>query len=178
MYEYLFLYYICEAAGVLMVAGGIWLIYKQKIYMDPAKRKVLGVHLPFFGKLYTNVPALALFVIGFIPLIYPIQKLTTRYLRVEQELRSDDYPVTVYIGIGTELSYRNGKIVLTVPLIDNPDYKPQLIYRVGPVVDRVNVDIGQQKHGLVVLDPENLQNIGKPHRPSPVDVIPPPDKFK
>jgi len=34
MCNYLPLYFICEAAGVLMIAGGILLIYKRKIYVN------------------------------------------------------------------------------------------------------------------------------------------------
>jgi len=32
--NYMVLYYICEGAGLLMVVGGIWLIYKEKIFLD------------------------------------------------------------------------------------------------------------------------------------------------
>jgi len=136
------------------------------------------LEFPFGVKLRTNSPALAFVALGFVPLIYPIWNLTTGYVRVEQELRSNDYPVTVYVGVGTELSYRDGKVVVLIPLIQNPDYKPQLIYRGSSVVDKVDVDLTHQKHGLVVLDPEDLQNMRRARTPRSSDVSPPPERFK
>ncbi|MEA2599876.1 MAG: hypothetical protein QOF89_868 [Acidobacteriota bacterium] len=34
------LYYLSSFAGLIMVVGGIWLIYKEKIYIDSESKQV------------------------------------------------------------------------------------------------------------------------------------------
>jgi len=58
-----------------MVVGGIWLLGKQKIYLDHETKEPVQVELPGGIRLKANSPALALFLIGFIPLLYPVYKL-------------------------------------------------------------------------------------------------------
>src|SRR5215813_1014704 len=69
------LLYLCSLAGFSMVVGGIWLIYKEKIYIDRESKQVTEVKTPL-GSFKTNIPALVLFALGFVPLIYPIVKST------------------------------------------------------------------------------------------------------
>lgn len=158
MNEYILPFYICQAAGIIMVGGGIWLIMKQKIYLDSSTKQAVEVELPLFGKLRTNVPALGLFVLGIVPLIYPMQKLTTRYLQVEQVLNSDDLPVAVYVAVLSKPVPQNGKFKVSVPIIDSPDYTPELVYMAGPIIDHQELELGDAKHGLIVLQPKQIQD--------------------
>ena len=65
-------YYLCMMAGLIMVGGGIWLLAKKKIILDAKTGEVVDFDFPLVGKFKTNIPVLGLFLIGFIPLIYPI----------------------------------------------------------------------------------------------------------
>ncbi len=65
------LYFLSSFTGFIMVSGGIFLLYKEKIYIDSQTKEITALDTPI-GKFQTNTPALALFIIGFIPLIYPI----------------------------------------------------------------------------------------------------------
>lgn len=179
MNEYMGLYYICEGAGVLMVVGGIWLIYKEKIYLDPSTKEVLNVEVPLIGKLQTNVPALGLFIIGLIALIYPIVKVTTPYLQVEQVVNSDDHPVAVYVAVQAKILHKDGKLVVSVPVLDSPGYEPELIYLAGPITDQFNLELDKQKHGILELAAQHLQDkahLGVNNAHGQID--PPPDAFK
>jgi hypothetical protein len=149
---------IPQIGGLIMVAGGIWLIFKQKIYLNAEKNEVVGVEMPFFGKMRTNVPALGLFIIGIIPLLYPLHRTTTRYLRVEQPLSSDDHPVDVYVVVHTESLRLDGNLVVQVPVISSPDYNPELIYSAGTVTDHQWLDLNDEKHGKIVLGAKQIQN--------------------
>ena len=40
------LYYLCSGAGLLMVVGGIWLIYKQRIYIDRETNQITEIKTP------------------------------------------------------------------------------------------------------------------------------------
>jgi hypothetical protein len=68
-------YYLCMVAGLIMVGGGIWLLAKGKIILDAKTGEVVDFDFPLVGKFKTNVPVLGLFLIGFIPLIYPIPNI-------------------------------------------------------------------------------------------------------
>ena len=69
------LFFLISVAGFVMVVGGMWLIYKQKIYIDRESGQPITVELPGNFKLTSNYPALTLFALGFIPLIYPVHDL-------------------------------------------------------------------------------------------------------
>lgn len=174
------IYTICCLTGAGMVIGGVWLIYKEKIYLNPDTKEVLSVELPFFGKFRTNVPALGLFVIGIMPLIYSLYKLTltTPYIQVEQMVTSDDHPVAVYVAVGSKSVPRDSTFRVSVPVINNPDYTPELVYLAGPVIDHVEINLDEQKDGQIVLQAEQLQNINKtPGASITPDVVPKPSGF-
>lgn len=169
MNEYAVTFYICQAAGIIMIAGGVWLIMREKIYLDSTTKRAVEIELPFFGKLRTNVPALGLFLIGIVPLVYPIHKLTTRYLQVEQVLTSDDHPVAVYVAVLSKNVPQNGKFKVSVPIIDSPDYTPELVYISGPIYDHEELELDKQTHGLILLQPKQIQN---KHQTGAKDITP------
>jgi hypothetical protein len=68
------LYYLSACGGLVMVVGGIVLLYRQKISIDKAGRVQTEITTPL-GKFKTNSPALVLFALGFVPLIYPMYQL-------------------------------------------------------------------------------------------------------
>jgi hypothetical protein len=119
------LLYLCSIAGLIMVAGGIFLIYKEKIYIDRETKKVTEVETPI-GKFKTNAPALVLFVLGFFPLIYPIYmaKEGSKMISISGELSSTNYPVNVYAVVESESLLNDGSYRLMVPAkSDNHKYK-------------------------------------------------------
>lgn len=179
MNNYFALYYICAGAGALMMAGGIWLIYKQKIYLSAETNEVLQVELPLLGKFKTNVPSLGLFIIGAVLLAYPIHALSTQYLRVEQLVSSDDHPVTVYVAVQTRSLQRDGKLIVRVPVLNSSDYEPELIYLAGSFSDQAALDLSKQEKGILKLSPKELQYKGSSaiENVQP-DIQPPPATFK
>lgn len=176
------LYYMCAFGGLVMIVGGIWLIYKQKIYLNPSGDKVdvVAVEIPFFGKLRTNVPALALFILGFVPLIYPIYKANTEYTRVEQEITSEKYPVSVYVVVRQKSLNTHGKFVISIPNVNSADYEPQIIYLAnGFLTDQQEISLSEGKHGVIELREKSLQ-FANPSLTIPVttDIRPPDARFK
>src|SRR6476661_10924552 len=90
------LYYLSSFAGLVMVVGGIWLIYKQKIYIDSESKQVTEIELPI-GKFKTNLPALVLFALGFVPLIYPLYQCSGMFplLSLKGYIGGDTFPVQI-----------------------------------------------------------------------------------
>jgi hypothetical protein len=76
MYSIIPLYYLCSVAGLVMVVGGIWLIYKEKIFIDRETKQITEIEIPGGLKFKTNMPALVLFVLGLSALCFPIYKLS------------------------------------------------------------------------------------------------------
>lgn len=110
------LLYLCSFAGFVMVAGGIFLLYKEKIYIDRETKQITSIETPV-GKFKTNAPALALFVLGFVPLVYPIYltKEQGKMVSICGELSSTRYPVNVYAVVESESLLNDGSYRLKVP---------------------------------------------------------------
>jgi len=168
------LLYLSAAAGLVMVVGGIWLIYKEKIYIDRETKQVTEVETPF-GKFKTNVPALVLFVLGFVPLIYPIAKSVQffKQVQIEGAVKADKFPVTVYAIIKLDTLQKDGHFVLPVPqLQDVPDYR--ILYLVnGTISDETTVDVRKVKDGKFELQPSTFSGGGgKSLVPDPIPPVP------
>ena len=126
------LYYISALTGSVMVFGGLWLIFKEKIYIDRETKTVTEVEIPFVGKLKTNVPALVFFVLGFIPLIYPIVKSakSTPDIPLTGNVTSGDNPVVVYAAIAHDYLDKGGAFTLNVPFFGDDSREYKIIYAV------------------------------------------------
>jgi hypothetical protein len=92
------LFFMSTLAGFVMIAGGMWLIYKEKIY-------IIEVKVPGGFSFSSNYPALTLFVLGFFPLVYPFHELPllTQYIlvrnvKIKGAIQSDSYPVIAYVA--------------------------------------------------------------------------------
>jgi hypothetical protein len=134
------LYYISAVAGFVMVAGGIWLIYKEKIYIDRETKAITEVETPF-GKFKTNIPALVLFVLGFVPLIYPIIKSasTTPEVPLKGEVKSNTYPVDVYAVISSDSLKNQRSVNLSVPFLQGSTNEYKVLYVVGGILTEEQV---------------------------------------
>ncbi|MBI4650396.1 hypothetical protein HY745_03740 [Candidatus Desantisbacteria bacterium] len=170
------LYYFCSIAGFIMVVGGIYLIYKQKIYIDRESKEITEIETPF-GKFRTNVPALALFVLGFFPLIYPIVNISREVEKVQIKgtVTSNKYPVQVFAAIESySLLKGSGEFNLQVPALKKTDKGYKIIYLVENTSDDAIAEISKQKDGEIIL-PEKKFLIGTSYQAS---TIPPrPDDF-
>lgn len=139
------LLYACSFAGLVMVIGGIWLIAKEKIYIDRETRQVTAIELPFGVKFQTNLPALALFVLGFVPLIYPLpyaSQLVDEVL-LKGEVAGDDFPVEVLAVVDSELLWTPRDFSISVPRIDSRqgNYKVLYVAASNPILDgRLDLD--------------------------------------
>jgi hypothetical protein len=131
-----------------MIVGGIWLLYKEKIYIDRESKQPVEIKTPL-GSFKSNYPALALFVVGFFPLVYPIYALRdlVGYVRVETlgitgEVQATAYPVLVYAARGQDSLTRNGEFRVPVPFIGDDDYRILLVIN-GRVFDEARVKRGK-----------------------------------
>jgi len=172
------LYYFSSFAGLAMVLGGIWLIYKEKIYIDRESKQVTEIETPV-GKFKTNVPALALFILGFFPLIYPI--VTTQSL-VEQvhirgSIRSSSHPVIVYAVRSADSLLHDGEFGLQVPYLrqGNEEYRILYLAQGKLIVDEERAPLSSAKGGEILLPNKEITlpaSVVPSYEPS-VAVVPP-----
>ena len=112
---------------------GIWLIYKENIYIDRESKQPIEIQSPL-GSFQSNYPAIALFVLGFFPLVYPMYCINlTRFVKVETVrikglVQANAYPVLVYAARGQDTLVSNGEFQVPVPFLGaDDDYKILLI---------------------------------------------------
>lgn len=141
------LYYVVAAAGVFMVVGGIWLIYKEKIFIDKESNQPIEVSSPL-GSFKSNYPALTLFVLGFFPLVYPIYSINNlrdfvrvQTVRIKGPVRASAYPVLVYAARAQDAVGSEGQFQVPVPYLDSydNDYKILLVVN-GHVIDEARAE--------------------------------------
>jgi hypothetical protein len=138
----LVLYYVVSAAGFVMVVGGIWLIYKEKIFIDHESKEPIEIQSPL-GSFKSNYPALTLFVLGFFPLVYPIYTINNivgfvhvETVRIKGPVHASSYPVLVYAARAQDAVTSEGDFLVPVPYLDKQenDYKILLVVN-GHVID-------------------------------------------
>jgi len=101
--------------GIIMVTGGIILLYKGSIKLEVAAKDP-ALTLELFQKhlkLTTSVPALGLFVIGFLFIglsIYFARETTARSIELQGETTVVDEPVSGFVRIEWPIPMHNGKV--------------------------------------------------------------------
>lgn len=67
------------AFGLVIVAVGAYLTYRQKVYFNPADNSIITeIDIPILGKLKTNVPAIALCFLGLVPVVFGYYQMKNR----------------------------------------------------------------------------------------------------
>ncbi|MDI3290924.1 hypothetical protein [Polyangium sp. 15x6] len=142
------LFYLSSFSGAIMVIGGIVMLYKQKIYIDRETKQVAEVQTPV-GTFKTNIPALTLFALGFVPLIYPIWRNAelSRPLRIQGAVQYDNTSIDVYAVVNTETIRGGSKFRLVVPSLDRDRGEYKVLFIKDATL--VNTEF---------IDPKNFRN--------------------
>lgn len=153
------LYYMCSFAGLVMVVGGIWLVYKQKIYLDHEGKTVTEIETPI-GKFKTNYPALVLFALGFIPLIYPMAKSSgiAEQIRIRGSVKSDVHPVFIYASTWSDALQQDREFSLSLPKLHDAGENYKVVYIAGDTVLDDPIDLADSKQGEVRLRLKEIAN--------------------
>ncbi|MEZ5287229.1 MAG: hypothetical protein R2712_20995 [Vicinamibacterales bacterium] len=129
------LYFLSAFTGFVMVVGGIWLIYKEKIYIDAESKQPIEIKTPI-GGFKNNYPALTLFALGFFPLIYPIYTINNLELfapvqtvRIKGEVDAHSYPAAIYASVDQDFKQGKGEFEIRVPFVgtNQKDYRMLLV---------------------------------------------------
>lgn len=114
------LLYVCAAAGFIMVVGNLYLIAKQRVYIDSQTRDVTDIELPFGIKMKTNTPIIVMFLFGAALLAFPVWEATRHEEKKNRSIflsgnieSSEPVKVTVIIADRSDVT---GTFNVEVPL--------------------------------------------------------------
>jgi hypothetical protein len=172
------LYYFCSFAGLVMVVGGIWLVYKEKLVIDRESKQVTEIDTPL-GKFKTNIPALVLFALGFVPLIFPIVKSVgySSQMNIRGDVTSDAHPVTIYAVVRTDALQQDGEYSLQVPApFGKAEGDYRVIYVAGGTILEERVDPAHLQSGVVRMRAKVFSAPGTTEYVSEIKDVP--DEFK
>lgn len=152
--QFILLYYLSSVTGLIMVVGGIFLLYKEKIYIDSQTKEVTALETPV-GTFRTNAPALALFLIGFIPLIYPIYQSSKKEdtVTLYGKLIEDNsiYPVQAYVVLDSQSFNNKSDYIFNVPAHWDKGYYKVLYKMKGDNVQEETANLASAQNGQITL---------------------------
>jgi hypothetical protein len=148
------LYYGCAISGALIIAGSLFLLYKQRIYIDSQTKEITAIELPIGVKLRTNAPVLVLFLLGGGLLIYPIVKseLFVREVTIRGGVGSNSQPAVVYVVASHNWLAHGGKFSLTVPALAGRQAACKILYCANnQIVDDPPLYLDDARGGVLQL---------------------------
>jgi hypothetical protein len=130
------------------------------------------------GKFRTNAPALALFLIGFIPLIYPIYQSSRKEdkVKLQGKVSGSKYPIQVYVVLDSESVNNAREYSFKVPAhAEQEQYT--VLYRMDNIIMEERADLDKVKDGRIEIDALNMQGrIAEASYQPQVDKVP--DEFQ
>lgn len=147
---------ICQAAGIIMIVGALFLLFKEKIYLDSQTSQPTSVEVPFFGKLRTNAPALVIFALGVVAVAYPLHFDHLNYLKVTGTVKSNAHPVVVYVVSSQSTVGNESDLEISLPQLPSKDYNPYVILVAGNTVDYRHIALSSAKNGVISIGDINI----------------------
>lgn len=147
------LFILCSLAGVMLIAGSLYLLWKGVIDLRGG-HGVSEMVLPGGGKIKLPVPALVMFVLGVFMVVFPVYKSPElcpdlpfhKKTPLEMvELRgkvSADTDIEVYAVVDERRASANDSFVLSVPYVQNRHYIIRYTDKFGSELTQETVLLG------------------------------------
>ncbi|MBC7911938.1 MAG: hypothetical protein H7Y30_15630 [Pyrinomonadaceae bacterium] len=126
------LFYLCAIAGIVMVVGSLFLLWKGRIILD-SKGRVSTIELPFNIKFSTQFPVLVMFFIGAILVTFPVYyaknicpslplhaKSFPEMVKVTGKINTT-LPLDVYAIVAEQSNTK--EVIFNVPFVKNGSYR-------------------------------------------------------
>ena len=145
---------LCSAGGLVIVAGCVWLLAKQKIYLDRESKQISEIELPLGIKLKSATPVVILFGLGAALLIYSVSQASEhskqmtemdKVVNVHGDLSGDNDGVSLYAALVSASVPGAGGFDFSVPM-PHPNKAYTLLYLVnGRIVAHQQFDPATNK---------------------------------
>ncbi|HEX2492340.1 MAG TPA: hypothetical protein VHK24_01105, partial [Steroidobacter sp.] len=111
--------------------GSLFLLWKGQIYLDRETKQVIEIELPFNIKLRSNIPVLALVLIGGMLLIYSATQGAKIHeeVTVDGDLSGSSSRIELYASVASITLPSGGPFSLSVP-VTHPGRKYMLLYAI------------------------------------------------
>jgi hypothetical protein len=152
---------VCQVAGIIMILGAIFLLFKEKIYLNAETKQPISVEVPFFGKLRVNSPAFGVFFLGVVAVAYPVHFDHTNYVKVIGKVKSNTHPVIVYVASSQSTVGNGANLEVALPQLSSKDYTPYIILVAGNALDYEPVPLSDAKNGVISIGSVELIDSSK-----------------
>jgi hypothetical protein len=172
---------LSSAAGLVLVIGCLFLLWKGRIVLDTEGKNVSKIELPLGVKLATDFPVLILFALGVILLLVPLY--LARNLCADPLLHRKQFPEMVKISgkilspegvdvfaVVDEQSNTHDNVLLNVPFRKDSRYR--VLYSLNNQVLE-NSSIALTNTDPITLPDYEYQSVTQPSGPPPVKLTPP-----
>ncbi|MFL6230822.1 MAG: hypothetical protein ACJ741_18770 [Pyrinomonadaceae bacterium] len=157
------LLYICATAGLAVVTGSLFLIWKGRILIDTENNTVSEVQLPFGFRIRTQLPVVVMFFFGAFLLALPLLLIRksfemTPVVTLVGHIQSDQrpsQPLKAY-AMAADCDATN-EVRLKVPFVQDTDFKV-LYYDKKNLVFDENIDWSKVVDGRYDLRPFVVTN--------------------
>lgn len=124
--------YVCAFAGLAIVLGSLFLLWRGRIYLDRETKQVVEIELPLGIKVKSSIPVLALILIGGGLLMYSASEASKigEEVIVKGDLSGSTSRIEVYASVQSLALPSGNKFSLRVPK-PHPNREYQLLYAVN-----------------------------------------------
>jgi len=169
---------VCAFCGLLLIAGGILLLWARRIEFEKDPKSSTVLKLPF-GSLTTNQSAIVLFAIGAVLAGYPVltelrgkEIDSAKGVDILGSVDSEEVPVIVYAVVAEQTMLGDKQFRLTVPprLRGGPGY--ELLVMAGKMTDKKIVELGSDGRPVKLDAFQFVKPPGAPGDESNAEFIP------
>jgi hypothetical protein len=165
--------YICAIAGFLIIAASFFLLWKRRIFLDRATKKVTEIELPFGIRAKSQAPVLILILIGGVLLMYSATEVLKfgEEVTVDGQVKGSATSIELYASVASQSLPQSGAFSLPLP-VTHPARKYMLLYAVdGNLIQHQIVDPAVESGRT--LDTVELQMPAAPRLTGEIDPVPP-----
>jgi hypothetical protein len=165
--------YICAIGGFLIVAASFLLLWKRRIFLDRATKKVTEIELPGGLKLKTQAPVIVLILMGGGVMMFSVIQAVKfgEEVTIDGQVRGSATSIELYASVASQSLPQSGAFTFPLP-VTHPARKYMLLYAVdGNLIQHQIVDPAVDSGRT--LEAVELQMPAAPHLVGEIDPVPP-----
>jgi hypothetical protein len=135
------LFLICSLAGLLLVSGSLYLLWKGIIDFKEGQG-VTEMEMPGGAKIKTPVPALVMFVLGVLMVVFPVYKRPELEIVKLRGVVATDADVEVHAVVDQREAHASNAFDLAVPYLPDHRYFVRYLDKSGAELDKESFMLG------------------------------------
>ena len=143
------LFLICSLAGLLLVSGSLYLLWRGTIDFKDGQG-VTEMEMPVGAKIKTPVPALVMFALGVLMVVFPVYKRPELEIVKLRGKVATDTDVEVHAIVDQREAHASNAFDLSVPYLPDRRYFVRYLDKSGAELDKESFVLGpgEREHDL------------------------------